>query len=177
MRIGAVVGLVLSLSLLVQPAVSQVPDDRLIVPGQRIGAWTLQMTVQEIVGALGRATPGISRHPGGQLSADLQADLRVYNWVRVGLVAYTRDDRSILLLEIDGAPEFVTEKGVKWDMARADVESAYGRPTRVTQWALDPKDVTLQYNEIGLEVGFNTSGRARFVGVFRPGAAASIWKP
>ena len=111
------------------------------------------------------------------MPADLQADLRVYNWDRVGLVAYTRDDRSILLLESEGAPEFVTEKGVKWDMARADVESAYGRPTRVTQWAPNPAQVTLQYNEIGLEVGFTPSGRGGFIGVFRPGTAGSIWKP
>lgn len=166
---------VLALLLVVSPVLSQVSDDKLIVPGQRVGAWTLQMTVQEIVGALGRQTRISS---GGQLGTDFQGDLRVYRWERVGLNAYTRDDRSILLLEADNAPEFVTEKGVKWGMPRADVESAYGRPTRVTQWGrLDPAQVTLQYNEIGLEVFFTQTSSVGGIGVFRPGAASSIWKP
>ena len=172
--------LVLLILLTATQAASQVPEDRrLIVPGQRIGAWTLQMTVQDIVGALGRPTRILS---GAQLISSLgivgfQVDLRAYRWERIGLYAYTRDDRSIPLLEATGAPEFVTEKGVKWDMPRADVESAYGLPTRVTQRTTHPAEVTLQYNEIGLEVGFATTGRVGFIGVFRPGTASSIWKP
>lgn len=170
-RIGLPVLLVL---LTGTQVASQVPEDKLITLGQRIGGWTLQMTLEEMIGSLGRPTRILS---GAFLGADLIGDLRAYRWERVGLHAYTRDDRTILLLEAFEAPEFMTEKGVKWDVSRASVESAYGRPTKVTQWGRDPAQVTFQYDAIGLEVGFSPAGRVGFVGVFRPGTASSIWKP
>lgn len=39
---------IIALLLLASPAVSQVPDDKLIVAGQRIGKWTLEMTVDDL---------------------------------------------------------------------------------------------------------------------------------
>jgi len=39
---------VLVLLLLAPPVVSQVPDDKLIVPGVRIGKWTLEMTIDTL---------------------------------------------------------------------------------------------------------------------------------
>lgn len=54
MRVLAVVGLVLF--LLAQPAVSQVPDDKFVVPGVRIGKWTLDMTAAMILGCIGGPT-------------------------------------------------------------------------------------------------------------------------
>ncbi len=120
---------VLVVLLVASPVLSQVPDDKLIVPGQRIGSWTLQMTIEELVGVLGRQT---RINAGKQLGGDAHQDLRVYRWERVGLTAWTRDGRSILMLEAEGAPEFVTEKGVKWGMSRMEVEGAYGRPNSVT---------------------------------------------
>lgn len=165
---------VMALLFAVSPVLSQVSDDKLIVPGLRVGAWTLQMTVEEIVSALGRQTRIGS---GGQLGSDLLQNIRVYKWERVGLNAYAKDGRSILLLEADNAPDFVTQNGITWGKSRADVERAYGQPTRVTQWGRDPAQVTLQYNEIGLEVFFTQTSTVGGIGVFRPGAASSIWKP
>lgn len=165
---------VVALLLLAPSAASQVPDDKLIVPGQRVGAWTLQMTIQEIVGKLGHQEHIAS---GGQLGADFQGDLRAYRWSGEGLHAYTRDDRTILLLEAYQAPQFVTDKGVKFGMQRGDVEGSYGRPTRVTQWGSNTAQVTLWYNDVGLEVFFTRTSTVGGIGVFRPGAASSIWKP
>lgn len=165
---------VLIFLVLARPTAAQVPDDKLIVPGTRIGLWTLQMTIPELVGVLGRQIAIATRQ--SQLGADFQDDLRAYVW-GVGLQAYTRDDRSILLLEAYKAPAFMTEKGIKFGMPRADVERAYGRPTRVTRWGTSPADVTLQYDEIGLEVFLSHDSTVGGVGVFRPGTASSIWKP
>ncbi len=178
----AIAVFVLLLLFLAPPVISQVPDNKLIVPGQRVGAWTLQMTIEEIAGALGRQKQ-IIRTGYVQGSVDVQGDLRDYRWELVGwLDAWTRDGRSILLLDVWGSPEFVTEKGVKSGVPRADVEIAYGPPTRVTHRSTEGAD-TLWYSEIGLCVGFTPTGVGytpigivMFIGVFRPGSASSIWK-
>ena len=49
MRVVAVLGFLLFLLLLVQPPLTQVPDDKLIVPGQRIGKWTLDMSIDDLL--------------------------------------------------------------------------------------------------------------------------------
>jgi len=49
MAMKAMTVVVLFLLLLAPPAVSQVPDDKLIVPGQRIGKWTLEMTIDTVL--------------------------------------------------------------------------------------------------------------------------------
>jgi hypothetical protein len=41
----------------VAPAIAQVADDRLIVPGQRIGSWTLDMTIADLLRTNGPRVP------------------------------------------------------------------------------------------------------------------------
>ncbi len=153
------------------PALPASPADKSIVPGTRIGPWTLQMTIDEFVAQLGRPTRIMS---ASQLGADIQSDLRAHNWNSVGLLVYTRDGQHALLMEINQAPEYVTEKGVRWDTLRADVETAYGPPTKVSQWGLS--NLNLLYDGIGLEVYLSQVARVQGLGVFRPGTASSIWK-
>jgi hypothetical protein len=52
----------LLLLLLAPPATSQVPDDKLIVSGQRIGKWALEMTVDDLVRMNGTAV-GVTPPP------------------------------------------------------------------------------------------------------------------
>ena len=52
MKMAAVVSIA-GFLLLASSAASQTPDDNLIVPGQRIGKWTLAMSVEAIVKVLG----------------------------------------------------------------------------------------------------------------------------
>ncbi len=167
----AVILAFLAVAVATAPALSQAPPDRSIVPGARIGPWTLQMTIDEFVAQLGRPTRIMS---AGQLGADIQTDLRAHNWNSVGLLVYTRDGQHALLMEINQAPEYVTEKGVRWDTLRADVEAAYGPPTKVSQWG--QSNLNLLYDGIGLEVYLSQVARVQGLGVFRPGTASSIWK-
>lgn len=162
-----------ALLLLAPSAASQVPDDRLIVPGERIGKWTLRMTVEDITSTLGRE---IFVASSKELGVDVQGDLRAYQW-GIGLQAYTRDGRNILLLEVVKSLAFATEKGVKYGTRRSDVEIAHGRPTRVTQWGREASQATFWYDDTGLEVFFTPTSTVGGIGVFRPGTALSIWKP
>ena len=66
MKIGIL--LVLSLLLAVGPAAPQALDDALIVPGERIGKWTLQMTIDDLVRCNGPARSAFftkGHAPGG----------------------------------------------------------------------------------------------------------------
>jgi hypothetical protein len=171
---AVVPAVMVSVALLATSGHSQVPDSRLVVPGQRIGAWTLQMTVDNLVAVLGRQTRIAS---GGQLGGDMQIDLRVYRWDNIGLLVYTRDGQSVLLMEVNQAPEFVTEKGITFDTPRAEVEAAYGRPTKVSQFGANPNNLSFQYDSLGLEVFFSGAARVQGLGIFRPGSASSVWKP
>lgn len=58
--------ILMSLALLPVPGLAQAPPERLVVPGERIGAWTLQMTGDNLVAVLGRQTRIAS---GGQLGS------------------------------------------------------------------------------------------------------------
>ncbi len=162
---------VLAVLLSAAPTLSQAPPDRSIVPGTRIGPWTLQMTIDEFVAQLGRPARTMS---AGQLGADIQSDLRALNWNSIGLLVYARDGQHALLMEINQAPEYITDKGIRWDTLRADVEAAYGPPTKVSQWG--PSNLNLLYDGIGLEVYLSQVARVQGLGVFRPGTASSIWK-
>src|SRR3990170_4152679 len=57
MKATAALG-VLILLLLAPPAVSQIPDDKLIVPGVRIGKWTLKMTINDLLRMNGQRVGG-----------------------------------------------------------------------------------------------------------------------
>src|SRR5574341_2020955 len=77
------------------PAGSQVPDQRLLVPGERIGNLTLQMTINQLAQIHGnpdrtsRSAPLDSAIP----------DPTIHQWNRLGVVAATsgQDARTVLL--------------------------------------------------------------------------------
>lgn len=159
------------LLLLVSPAASQVPDDKLIVPGQRIGRWTLTMTIADLTqmnGAPNLVIPG-----DGQ---DLNRENLVHRWDRLGFVAVTntsdRQRPEVLVAIFD---EFKTERGIGLNSRREAVEAAYGRPTAET--AVTDAIRRLFYDEIGLGVRtFVSGGLVESVFVFRPGTAKQLWK-
>ena len=56
--------LLLTVLLLAPRAVAQAPDDKLIVPGVRIGKWTLKMTIPDLERMNGFATNADSSSQG-----------------------------------------------------------------------------------------------------------------
>jgi hypothetical protein len=173
MKIKAIrpVMVIVLLLLLVSPVASQVPDDKLIVPGQRIGRWTLTMTIADLTqmnGATNQVGPG-----AGQ---DLARENLVHRWDRLGFVAVTSKSdpqRPEALVAI--SDEFKTEKGIGVNSRREAVEAAYLRPTAET--AVTAAIRRLFYDEIGLGVRTLVSvGLVESVFVFRPGTAKQLWK-
>src|SRR2546428_13770699 len=105
------VGLAILFSLLLAgaPVAAQVTDDSLIVPGQRIGKWTLDMPVAQIRQLNGLEVTG-GRRPAN--IEDLLADLRLYWWPAVGLMVATRDERQLLFIAISEFSVYGTDKGI-----------------------------------------------------------------
>ena len=107
---GVTVALLL-LVVLAAPALSQAPDDKLIVPDERIGRFTLTMTVAEVLGMLGPATRLSPSMFGDQ---SLQNVLTLYIWDVVPLTIITRDEKVPLSIGIRRSNDYQTaqESGI-----------------------------------------------------------------
>lgn len=162
----------LLLLLLAPPATSQVPDDKLIVSGQRIGKWTLEMTLDDLVRMNG---PAVGLTP--LLSPPHVGTLILYSWRTNPLTALTRDRRRTDALMISGpepgADTFKTGKSIGIGSTRSSVIAAYANPAATIP--VNPTTDFLIYDEIGIT--FNVvSDRVDAIWVFRTRTAASIWR-
>lgn len=175
MKAVAVLGV--AVLLFVAPSTaSQVPDDKLIVPGQRIGKWTLKMTTDDLVRMNGdrnrRSGPPIER---GRASDFVSTDFWWHHWDNLGLHAVTdgRDGPRILLLIVT-SKEYKMAKGIAVHSERKDVEREYGKPTVVSVPA--PDMLSLIYDKIGLGVDLDAIGVLQTIFIFRPGSAKQIFR-
>lgn len=88
--------LILLLLLATPPVASQVPDDKLIVPGQRVGKWTLEMTIGDFV-----RMNGEDYLEGKDSSVDAQGELLFRAWIHLALsVGYRRNQTRIEYLAV-----------------------------------------------------------------------------
>ena len=133
---------VVVLLLLAPSAASQIPDDNLIVPGQRIGKWRLEMTIRDLVQMNGPATL-IETLAVSDIVPPLP---RRYVWEPLGFAAITRDSQRAEFLLVDNE-RFKTEKNVGPGSTRASVQSAYGTPTAETR--VRPGRTRMIYDAIG----------------------------
>jgi len=160
------IGLLLLLVLLcASQATSQVPDDNLIVPGQRIGKWRVAMTIADLVQMNGRATTISTVNP-----VDYVLPLpERHNWNQLGFAAFSRDGQKVDFLLIY-SPNFKTEKGVGPGSNRIAVLNAYGPPTAETNVG-----TRLIYDAIGFAAGIEGD---TMVGsfVFLAGTGKSLWR-
>ncbi len=93
-------GITVALLLLVVLAaarVAQVPDDKLIVPGQWIGAARLDMTIDDIIRVLG----GPSQVSDRLAFQDDALPAVLYYWQPAALIAATRDRVKVECLMLD----------------------------------------------------------------------------
>ncbi len=166
-----------SLLFLVAPAVSQTPDAQLIVPGARIGKWTLQMTVDDLVRMNGPAQVGqIWEGVAGVGAADFR-DTNWFHWERQDLMAFTFFRQNVEALSVGWLAiiNYKTAKGVGVRSTRSEIVAAYGKPTvEIMPWEGQTR---LIYDKIGISfVVLNGGGEIRTIQVFRPGTAKNIWK-
>lgn len=90
--------LLLTLVLLfaTSPVVPQIPDDTLVVPGQRIGKWTLRMTVDDLTRMNGR---DFLEQKGSD--EDVRGELLFRHWIPLALsVAYRKNQTRIEYLDV-----------------------------------------------------------------------------
>ena len=163
------IGLILVLVLLsASQATSQVSDDNLIVPGQRIGKWRVEMTIANLVQMNGRATTIATVNP-----VDYVLPLpERHNWNQLGFAAFSRDGQKVDFLLVY-SPNFKTDKGVGPGSDRGAVLNAYGPPTAEIRIAAP--GARMVYDAIGFAAGLEGD---TMVGsfVFRPGTGKSLWR-
>jgi hypothetical protein len=161
--------IVLSVLLLVLPALSGTPDDHVIVPGSRIGTWMLRMTIDDLAKVNGPA----STRP--VQNSDMFRSVTECWWSSGAPVAGTFDGHKIVYLVTGAMGESIsykTDKGLGQRSTLAEVRKAYGRPTAETMPMGGPQ---LLYDRIG--IGFQFRGETmHLILIFPPGTARSIWK-
>ena len=95
------------------------PDDKLIVPGQRIGNRTLNMTIDDLVRIYGpsNATGALNQHtpvtPGPAVNPDFLNNVYIYAWHRQQFFVGTLGEKSrrvVFVATFSGA--YKTAKGL-----------------------------------------------------------------
>lgn len=183
------VAVALLLLLVLAPSTSsQAPDDKLVVPGQRIGAATLTMTIDDIIRLHGDPS-SVSERLATILWEDTLPAI-LYYWKSVALIAATRDRVKVEYLMLDATVPLMrtyrTDPGVARDTALEVLLRVYGQPTaRTTTTTLTgmPAFQRFIYDTIGFFAEANVFGQpSQFthsvysMGVFRPGEAKNYWK-
>lgn len=163
--------------LLALPASSQVSDDRLIVPGERIGKWTLDVTASQVEAMVRPAhlPPNMGSgildvRPGN----DVREGVRTLFWPHVFFGIGVNDlqtGKAIYLVTV--SREYKTTKNVGPGMIEESITQAYGPASATTSVT---GGVTRRiFDEAG--VAFVIRGTEVIqVFVFRSGTAATIWK-
>jgi len=174
---------VLVLLLLAPPAVSQVPDDKLIVPGQRIGKWMLETQMDTLLQMNGpqNIAPGSPGTPIERMRgwfSDSNSEIWWHEWSNLFFSAATRGRNAQRVEYIfTWSDDFKTDKGVAPGMLRPSVETAYGQPAAVTRTVGGqiPGGLRLIYDEIGLAALISRNGVIEMLFVFRPRSARTLW--
>jgi hypothetical protein len=167
----------LALLLSAGPAVSQTVDDKLIVPGVRIGKWTLQATIDDLVRMNGPAQTLSEDDP------DFVRGINEFHWQKPGLslTAITFDRHKVDVLLFDAAPigatVYKTDRGIGFLSTRQEVLRLYGQPT-IARAARMLGRTNMIYDSLGInfQVDESNNGLVALVAIFRPTIAKSIWK-
>ncbi len=172
-------GLITLLLLLgTSPVASQVRDDRLIVPGVRVGKWTLSMTIDDLLRMNGPATRMLFT-AGNAQATDAVFDYTVLGWWdRLPLGAATYDQKTVAFLTLwvysPGSFSYKTDRGVGFGTTRSQVLKTYGGPTAETSPLQRLGQTRLIYDRMG--IAFLCDGENVWtIDVFRPGTASRHW--
>lgn len=170
------VGILVSLLLVAPVVTSRSPTDALIVPGVRVGKWTLAMTVDDLVRMNGPATSAFVM-AGHEPEADAIRDFKWYAWPSLGIAAITFDGHGTeaLTAEAKMLSSYKTDRGIGFQSVREDVRNAYGTPTVIT--APQRGQITLVYDQAGVAFRIGADrGTVHMIYVFRPGGARRFWQ-
>jgi len=161
--------ILLTLLLAAGPVASQTSNDKLIVPGVRMGKWTLNMTIDNLVGVNGAASTRPIQN------SDMIREVTEFWWSSSPLVAGTFDGHKVVyfVTGATGQPiSYKTDKGIGQRSTMADVRDTYGKPTAETMPMGGPQ---LLYDKIGIGFQFRAQ-TMHLIMIFPPGTAKDIWK-
>lgn len=168
MAIGCVALLLGFVALAAPPAESQVPDDRVVVAGSRIGKWTLTMTVDDLVRMNGPANTRSSAF------SDFVPNVFWYAWESLGIGAASHDRRHVDYLAVHQVPDYQTQKGIGYKAGRKALVAAYGEPTVESDVFVRGRIVTrLFYEKQGMAF-FLLEDVVQLVLIFRPGSISEM---
>ena len=190
MKAAAYVLLLLAVLALSVPGFAQAPDDDLIVPGQRIGKWTLDMSLDELSRING---PGVTGRPAEQ---DVRPGFNIRVWPELALIAGLKEGQTQVAwfyvgmipdLPWTGISLAKTDRGISSTSCKDEVTKAYGRPTwqkvakpvgRTQVWRLVYDRLGIAFLFIPIMTTYCPSGDGVLLGmsIFRPEAATSIWR-
>lgn len=166
------------------PPASGTADDRLIVPGLRIGRWTLSMTVEAISAAIS-LPPGKAGILDVKPGRDVREGVVALTWEHMRFGVGTNDFRMAqgarpADLSVTGkvaylfvySPAFRTERDVGPGSSARTVTTAFGTPTATNEFADGNARLIYDQHGIAFSVG---AGVVRQVAIFRAKGAWSIW--
>jgi hypothetical protein len=163
------------------PGYTQAPTDNLIVPGQRIGKWTLDMTIDDLVGMNG---PQNANGAGGQkvpvmlaqhTTPDYVDNVYIHAWQNLYLTVGTLGENSqkVVYLTIS-SEDYKTAEGLSGNTPPQGVETLYGKPTAINEFG-GSNGSRMIYDDRGLAVRI-FGNAVQSITVFRPGTANQIWQ-
>ena len=159
----------MALVLLAAPSVpAQTSQDKIVVPGSRVGPWGLDMSLQELIQKNGA--------PGTRPSIASQYVSRAtwYPWGHLGVAAASHDKRTVEFLAVFDTRELSTRSGIRIKSSRRRVVAAYGEPEIESDISVQGKIVTaLIYDKIGLAV-FLDQNAVQMMVIFRPGDGGTL---
>ncbi|MGH2454175.1 MAG: hypothetical protein ACRDF5_10515 [bacterium] len=149
------------------PVAAQGADDRTVVPGVRIGKWTLMTSIPELLRMNGPA----SSRPS--VASTLVPAATWYSWDSLGIAAGTHDRRFTAYLAVyDG--DYAVPRGVGIRASRNAVLTAHGEPTYEGDLVVQGGTITLlAYDKIGLAY-FLQKDVVQVYLIFHPGNLAHL---
>jgi hypothetical protein len=174
---AATLGLLAAIILCLLPPAAGATEDRVIVPGARVGKWTLALTLDDLMRMHGYAVRLLVT-AGLPPAADAVFDHTMYTWDRVPFAAMAfHGRRRVEYLQIGflmhSANGYRTTAGIGFMTRRSRVIAVYGRPT--AEMAPHPLETRMIYDHHGIAFGLDMAGRVHTMYVFRPGEAGRFW--
>lgn len=156
------------IALIALPVVAQTPQDKIAVPGIRVGRWDLNMSVQEFLRTNGPAGPRPS------VATQYVPRMTWYSWDHLGIGAGSHDRRKVEFVAVYAVRDLTTERGVGMRSSRRAVLAAYGSPELEGDIFVQGKIIpVLIYNKIGLALFLNEDV-VDLILIFRPGDGGDL---
>ena len=162
------------------PALAQAPGDKMVVPGQRIGQWTMAMTIEDLLKLNGPkravgAPEGETEIPLRNLR-DSTREIWAHRWdhLRLRPVTFGRDDQKVRGLTTSDA-SFKTAQGIGIGSTRQEMVAAYGPPTAITE--ANDRQTHVIYDSLGISFRVSKAQeKIDLINVFTPDTARERWK-